>query len=245
MRFAAIENTVDRHFMNVAMSADDVPRGRRVPRGVKVAYAAFFVVWFPYYWHVYGPTNFLYFCDVAVFLTLAAVWTERPIFASMPAIGILLPQAFWIVDFVAEALGLRLAGTTAYMFDPALPLFARALSLFHVWLPALLVWLVHRLGYDRRALLAWTCLAWVLIAICYFWMPPPPAPTDDPSRPVNINYVFGFSSEQPQTWMSAELYVILLSLAMPFGVFLPTHLLLCRLARFRRPRATLPASVEA
>ena len=32
----------------------------------------------PVYWYYYGPTNFLYFCDVALILTLVAIWIEKP-----------------------------------------------------------------------------------------------------------------------------------------------------------------------
>jgi hypothetical protein len=64
----------------------------RIPFWVKVSYTAFVGVLVPYYWAAYGPTNFLYFCDVALVMTLAAVWAESPLLASMPAIGILLPQ---------------------------------------------------------------------------------------------------------------------------------------------------------
>ncbi len=38
------------------------------------------------------------------------------------------------------------------MFDRQLAVFTRGLSLFHGWLPFLLVWLLVRLGYDKRAL---------------------------------------------------------------------------------------------
>jgi hypothetical protein len=48
---------------------------------VKVLYTAFVCVLVPVYWRDYGPTNFLYFCDVAVFFALAAMWTERPLLA--------------------------------------------------------------------------------------------------------------------------------------------------------------------
>jgi len=44
-----------------------------------------------------------------------------------------------------------LLGMTAYIFDPGIPLFARGLSSFHAWLPFVLVFLMTRLGYDRRA----------------------------------------------------------------------------------------------
>ena len=42
----------------------------------------------PVYWYYYGPTNFLYFCDVALFLTLAGIWLESPLLISMCAVGI-------------------------------------------------------------------------------------------------------------------------------------------------------------
>ena len=44
------------------------------------------------------------------------------------------------------------------------PRFARGLSFFHFWLPFFLVYLVWRIGYDRRAFAAWTTLACVLLA---------------------------------------------------------------------------------
>jgi hypothetical protein len=117
---------------------------------------------------------------------------------------------------------------TGYMFDGAIPLFTRSLSLFHFWLPILLVWLVWRLRYDRRALWAWTLLAWGLVLICYFFMPAPVEPYD-PQRPVNINYVYGFSGTHAQTWIPQNLYVALMMVVLPVVIFLPTHIILSRL----------------
>ncbi len=79
----------------------------------------------------------------------------------------------WVVDFIGTAIGYPVIGMTAYMFNANSSLFLRGLSLFHGWLPFLLLYLVARLGYDRRALLYWTVLAWVLILVCFFFMPPP------------------------------------------------------------------------
>ena len=59
----------------------------RIPLWVKLAYSAFCAVMIPTYWHEYGPTNFLYFCDVAVLLTLAALWSENALLASIAAVG--------------------------------------------------------------------------------------------------------------------------------------------------------------
>jgi hypothetical protein len=201
-------------------------RQRRIRLWVKILYTGFLCVLVPCYGHDYGPTNFLYFCDVALFMTLAALWSEKAIWASMPAVGILLPQAVWMVDFLGGFVGWQITGMTAYMFSPAIPLFTRGLSLFHFWLPLFLVWVLSRLGYDRRAWLAWTVLAWVLMLVCYFLMPAPPAPADNPNLPVNINYVYGISDTGPQKWLPPLIYLAVLMVGLPLGVFLPTHLLL-------------------
>ena len=203
----------------------------RIPLWLKGIYTAFVAVLVPYYWQAYGPTNFLYFCDVALFLTLAALWRESPLLASMPAVGILLPQALWMVDFLLGLGGIHLTGMTDYMFNPALPLATRGLSFFHFWLPLLLVWLVWRLGYDRRAFAGWTLLAWGLILFCYFAMPAPPAPADQPNLPVNINYVYGMSDTRPQTWMPPLAWLGLMLTALPLLLFWPTHLVLKRTCR--------------
>jgi hypothetical protein len=194
---------------------------RRIPPIVKLGYTAFLAVLVPVYWSSYGPTNFLYFCDVALFLALASVWTERPIYASMAAVGILLPQTLWVVDFLGTLVGLPVVGMTAYMFDSNLPLFTRGLSFFHFWLPFFLVYLVWRLGYDRRAFATWTGLAMLLILACYLWLPAPPAP--NPNVPVNVNYVYGLSDTKPQEWMPANLWVLTLLVGLPLLVYLPTH----------------------
>jgi hypothetical protein len=120
---------------------------------------------------------------------------------------------------------------TGYMFDSKIPLFTRGLSFFHFWLPFVVAWAVWRLGYDRRALPYWTGLAWTLLAICYFAMPAPPGPADDPNLPVNINYVFGLSDEKPQEWMHPHLYFAILMIGMPLIVYLPTHWALSRTCR--------------
>lgn len=210
-------------------SGEVLPRQQRVPVSAKIAYSLFVAVLVPYYWNAYGPTNFLYFCDVALLLTLVALWRESALLASMCAVGILLPQVLWMADFLSTAVGLPLVGMTAYMFDPKYTLFVRGLSFFHFWLPLVLVWLVWRLGYDARAFRSWTVLAWGLLLICYFLMPAPPAPADNPNLPVNINYVYGLDDKQPQTWLSPPAYFCLLLAVLPGAIYLPTHVLLRKL----------------
>jgi hypothetical protein len=205
------------------------PGRSRVPLWLKLLDTAFMAVLVPIYLHDYGPTNFLYFCDVALFMALIAVWTESPLWASMPAVGILLPQLLWFVDFVGGLFGRFVTGVSSYMFSPTIPLFTRFLSFFHCWLPFLVLYLVWKLGYDRRAFVAWTSLALVLILVCYFLMPVPPAPPGNPNLPVNINNVYGVNDAGPQHWMHPLSYLFLLTCFYVLVIFLPTHLLLSKL----------------
>ncbi len=126
---------------------------RRLPMAVKLGYTAFMAVLVPVYGANYGPTNFLYFCDVALFLTLVAVWTESALLAGMAAVGIVLPQMIWVLGFAAGLFGVKLLGMTAYMFDERRS-------------PFLLLFLVKRLGYDKRAFPAWWALAWAMVMFC-------------------------------------------------------------------------------
>jgi hypothetical protein len=201
------------------------PAGR-LPLWLKLAYTAFMAVLLPVYWANYGPTNFLYFCDVALLITLVGIWIESPLLISMCAVGILASQALWVVDFLSNLIGWPLTGMTDYMFAADHSLFLRSLSLFHGWLPFLLVYLVWRLGYDRRGFPAWTVLAWLLVLICFFFMPPP---RPDPGlTPVNINYVWGMSDTVAQTWMPPAAWVAGLIVLLPVLLYAPVHFLLRR-----------------
>ncbi len=209
------------------MNATMTTTAARVPLLVKLAYSAFIAVLVPVYWHYYGPTNFLYFCDVALLLTVIAIWLENALLLSMCAVGILIPQAVWVIDFLLNTTGISLTGMTDYMFDANRSLLLRLLSLFHGWLPFLMVYLVWKTGYDRRAFWSWTVLAWMLLLVCFFLMPPPnPHPG---LTPVNINYVFGLSDFAAQRWMPVAVWFAGLMIGLPIFVFAPTHYALARL----------------
>jgi hypothetical protein len=214
----------------------------------KLIYTAYVAVLVPFYLKNYGPTNFIFFCDCSLLLGMAALWTESSLLASMPAVGIVVIQMLWCVDFALGFFGHGF-GLAGYMFDSAIPLYMRGLSLFHGWLPWVLLWVVHRLGYDSeplidvkiiryltgRALVAWTALAYVLLFVSYNFMPPPPAPASNPDLPVNINLVFGPVDTGPQTWMSPLAWVAS-ETAILTVIFLVTHLVLRRFMPSKRPR---------
>ena len=193
---------------------------------LKIAYSLFTAVMSFTYLFNYGATNFLYFCDQAVLLTFAGIWLEDPLLISLCTVGILGPQILWVVDFVATVLGHPLTGMTAYMVDTDRSFFLRALSSFNGWLPFLLIYLVHQLGYDRRALPIWTAMSAATLLVCFFFMP---GPRPNPGlTPVNINYVHGLSDNVAQTWVPPSVWLTGLIVGLPILLYAPTHWLLRR-----------------
>ena len=212
-------------------------RKHKIPLAAKISVIVFLAVLVPVYLHTYGPTNFLWFCDAALILTAVGMWLENSLLVSMCAVGILLPQCLWLVDFGVNLLGFHFLNLTSYMFDNKLPLFTRGLSLFHGWLPLLLVWLLFRLGYDNRALFAWTAVAAGLVFVCYFFTRPAGAHLVNPNIPVNLNYLYGFNDQQPQHWLNQNLYVILWFVVLWLVAFFPTHLILRKTFAAPQPAA--------
>ena len=204
-----------------------------MPLWLKLGWTAWVAVWVPFYWHHYGPQNFLWFCDLANFAVLAALWTESSLLFSWQAVSVLLVQLVWSVDVLGRTLlGRKFLGTAEYMWDPSIPLVTRMLSLFHLAMPVILLWGVRRLGYDRRALLAQTLTAWILLPVCYFGWPP------DPGFAWDINWVYG-PFDKPQTRIAPLLYLGVCMVAYPLLLYAPTHVALRFL--FRRREAPNPA----
>jgi hypothetical protein len=192
---------------------------RRIPLWLKLAYSAFVTMLVPAYVRQYGWRNFLWFSDIALFATAPALWLERPLVASMQAVSITVPETGWTADLLAQRLfGLRPIGLADYMFDARIPRRVRALSLFHLWLPPLLLWSVARLGYDRRAFRAQTLLTWVVLVATYHLTDP----ADD------INWVYGLSGS-PQRWADPRAYLLLVMAVYPVAFHWPAHLAFTRL----------------
>jgi hypothetical protein len=190
-----------------------------IPLWLKIGYTVFVGVLVPIYVRHYGPANFLWYSDVALLAMVPGLWLESSLIASTMSVAVLLPETLWNLDFFARlAIGRAPLGLAAYMFDAELPRYLRALSLFHVALPVVLVWAVARLGYDGRALVVQTISGTVLFLLSY-------ALTDPKA---NINWVFGPGAE-PQRRMPPLLYLAALVVLFPLIVYGPTHLVLARL----------------
>jgi hypothetical protein len=185
-----------------------------VPLWLKLGYVAFVPLLVAVYWRRYGPANFLWLSDIALFFTTAAVVFESPLLASMPAVGVLPLEIFWTIDFLL----LGRLGLTGYMFDAKYPLWLRAISLFHLALPPTLIWMLWRFGYDPVAFPLQVALTSVVLSVCYLFT--------EPEK--NINWVFG-PGEKPQTRIAPRRYFAILILLIPLAVILPMHFVLDRL----------------
>jgi len=173
------------------------------------------IVWFVAYWRTWGPANFIHLCDIAVILTCAGLWTNNSLLISSQAVSSLVTDIAWTVDAGCKLfLGRHLIGGTDYLFDTQYPLWIRLLSLFHVILPILLLWALHRRGYDRRG---WAVQC--VIVLFAFIAARFTSPAD------NINFAF-VEPFRHHTFTPAALHVALSVLFMSFVIYLPTHLFL-------------------
>ncbi len=173
------------------------------------------------YWVRYGPGNLLWFCDLALIGLIAGLWLESSLLISTLALSVLVPELVWNLVFFARVIfRVRIAGVIDYMFEPERPALLKALSLFHVPLPFILVWAVWTLGYDPRALLAATAMAWIVLPLTWLLTPP--------ER--NVNWVHGPGGEKVrQQRVHPLLFVAFLMLALPIVFYLPAHFALYRL----------------
>lgn len=180
----------------------------------------FLCVFVSIYWLLRGPANFLWFSDIALLAVVISLWTEKSLPASMLAVGVLLFEFGWNLDFLVRLIwGSHVfnLNATAYMFTDALPFVIPVLSLFlHVLVPALLLYVLYKLGYDRRAWKAQTLLAWIILPVSYFFT--------DPEK--NINWVYGIGGQQ--TWVAESVYLLIGMLLLPLLIYFPTHYILKR-----------------
>jgi hypothetical protein len=189
---------------------------RELDAWIGIAYTIMLAVIVPVYALSWGWRNFLWFSDIALVTTGIALWLRSSLLASMMAVAVLVPELFWCVGYFGRLIfGARITGLTDYMFDSSKSRFVRGLSLFHVVLPVVLLWLLHDLGYDRRALVAQTLVAWIVLPLTYAVT----SPGDE-----NINWVRAPNALRRRIPPLAWLAIVML--AFPAGLYVPTHVIL-------------------
>lgn len=174
-------------------------------------------VWIPAYWHAWGPANFLHLCDLAVFLTCIGLWTSNSLLLASQAVSSIVVDLIWTADAASAVFSNhQLIGGTEYLLDQHIALWIRLLSLFHIALPALLLWALTRVGYDRHA---WSLQTAIVVATF--------VASRFTNSAANINYAFRDPFWHKQLG-PAPVHVLLCILAMAIVVYLPTHLILLR-----------------
>lgn len=188
----------------------------QIPLWLKIGYTVFLCVLIPAYWKHYGPGNFLWFSDSALLIGFVAIWVESSLLTSIMALAVLLLDLAWNLDFLSRLIvGKSIIGLSAYMFNHEVGRFIRILSLFHVFFPFLLFWMLYRLGYDNRALSVQTLLAWIALPLSYFFT----------RRSENVNWVHGFGNK-PHRFLPPALHILVLMILVPLVIYLPAHFLL-------------------
>ena len=191
----------------------------QIGRPLKIAHTTYVLMLVPAYWARYGLGNFLWFSDLALIGMVPALWGERRRLTGMIALAILLPEIPWNVGYFTRLVtGRELFGLSDYMFDRHKPVWLRALSLFHVWLPGLALWTVCRLGYDPRAFRTQMIAGEAVLLASYKWTRPEE----------NVNWVYG-PGNKPQKKLSRGLYLVTVMIFFPLCVWWPTHRMLKRL----------------
>jgi hypothetical protein len=190
-----------------------------IPLWFKLAYTAFVVYVMAVWWKHYGWKNFLWFSDIAFIGAVPALWLESTALASVLTVAVLLPELLWNVDYLLRlVLRRRVTGLTDYMFEPDRLLLLRGLSLFHVPLPLVLLWMVGAYGYDPSVGLPG---AVALGAVVLPWS----RIVSTPEKNINWTYGFGVQRVKWPGWI----YVPLLFAGFVLFVFIPTDWLLRRL----------------
>lgn len=174
-------------------------------------------VWAPAYGIVWGWRNFLLLCDLAVFLTCLGLWRGSALLLSSQAVSSIVVDALWSLDVTWRLVFAKhLIGGTEYMWDSLYPLWVRLLSLFHVVWPALLIWALRRVGYDRRGFWLQSGVAAAALVVSRLL---------DPAR--NLNFAF----RDPllnRSWGPAPMHLALTFAALVLAVYWPTHQVLLR-----------------
>jgi hypothetical protein len=175
------------------------------------------LIWVPAYWRTWGASNFLQLCDIAVILTSLGVLMNNRLLISSQAVSSLLVDFAWIVDAGSQLLfRRRLTGGTDYLFDANYPVWVRLLSLFHVAMPVLLLWVLYRIGYDHRGFALQSIIALFAFVASRF---------TNPAK--NMNFAFADPFFR-RSWGPPPVHVAISLAFMVIVAYLPTHIFLKR-----------------
>jgi len=187
-----------------------------LPLWLKLAFTGFILVWLPLVVTAWGWQNLLWLCDLANLIVLIGLWLESRLLLSSQLVATLVIGLAWTIDLAcALALGVHPFAATPYLFDASQPLAPRLASFFHVGVPLLLLYVVSRLGHDRRGWQLQTVLCWIVLPLSA-WL-------TNPVRGISrIDAPFGFDLAS----LPAALSLLIRMVAYPLVLYLPAEALL-------------------
>jgi hypothetical protein len=195
------------------------------PSWVRWTALIWLAIWMTIYLKFWGPTTFLFLCDIAVILSCVGLFTGNALLLSSQAVSSVVIDTVWLIDIVTTLLFNRhVVGGTDYFFDTNYPLWVRLMSFFHVALPFVLIAALRRTGYDRRALKLQFAIATAAMIASRF------------AAPVrNINFVY-LDPILHKQWGPVPTHVAAMLIGMTVVIYLPTHIVLERL--FAKPASS-------
>lgn len=186
------------------------------PRARLVA-LAWLGIYLPSYALAYGMGNFLFLCNLGVFVTCLGLWRGSALLLSSQAVGVIVVDVVWTLDFLLRIVtGTHLVGGTEYMWDPQWPAFTRALSLYHAAMPVILVYALRRVGYDRRGWALQSAITVVAVVAGRLLGPE-----------MNVNHAF-VDPIFKRSWEPAVLHVAIVVGALVLVAYPLTHAVLSR-----------------
>ena len=185
-----------------------------IPLWVKLVYTAFIAVWAPIYARHRGWANFMWFSDIGLIGTMIGLWLESALIISTMALAAIAGDLGW--DAIAAWRGVRRlvrgrGSGAVFINDAAVPRYVRLFSLFHIFLPLVLLWAVWVLGYDARALPVMIFFGWGVLIATYLWTNPRE----------NINCVFGVPP--PPKFVTPRTWLMVVMIDYLFIMWWPTH----------------------
>jgi hypothetical protein len=191
------------------------PTTDRIPAWARWAAVLWLAVWVPTYLHVWGPSSFLFLCDLALLLTCIGLWTGNALLLSSQAVSSLVVDTVWFADISSKLLfGRHFLSGTEYFFDPRYPLGVRLMSTFHIALPVILLLALRRTGYDSRALRLQSVIALLVLIASRFAAPQK-----------NINFAFADPFFR-RAWGPPPIHLAVILLPLIVVIYVPTHLVL-------------------
>jgi hypothetical protein len=166
---------------------------------------------------MWGLDNFVQLCDLAAILTVVGVWTGSSLLLSSQAVGSLAINTLWTLNILWRlCFGVFLIGGSEYMWDAQYPLWVRLLSLYHVAVLIVLLWALHRTGYDPRG---WRLQAVICVPVLIA------------SRFISPERNFNFAVTDPLLHISfrpAALHLAIILFCLITFLYWPVHRLLLR-----------------